>query len=487
MKHFLRCLIAIFLATSPALADGIQNPTLPVQLSPAMFDLAGNSRTTLTNVGGTPGQGTNAQSWFVNANALAGQRYVLGIQNGGSGCRTDQFLAGPIIAPMLSSQAGWLVIDGFLNDLAAQTGNGLQASNSCSNAGGAFPFTNNFGETVTQTNVGQLAAQHIINAALSALAIGKKVVIISEPGSALLSTASVGQMYDGNARLLAFARQNPGNVVYVDFNHLVWDPIASSTLVGFVGTTACASDGVHPTALCGALAAPAFNLAMSTPIPFTDTLIASINDNQTTNPRQLIANALFTNLTGGTTAGCGTITGNIPSGWAVNCGLASTNITITSAASTWCSGVGRCGNDITLAITCAGAGVINFQSSAPSTALWNLTDIFQFSISASVAAGSSNFAVYANASVNTSGGGNNFYGNYAGVGAVYGPGPTTAYAMTLTTPTNQGAGSVLTTGTKSFVLGQAIVYCSAAGSGTVTFSRASFNRVLQYRNGAFSG
>lgn len=453
-------------------------PSVPLNFS--MFDFAGDSRTTLSNTGGIPTAGYTSEFWFHWASALSANRYVYDQQNGGSACRTDQFLTQAVLAPLLASQAGWLVIGpSALNDVGPQTGNGLQIANACSgNSGGSFPYINNLGETVTQSTVGALAANHVITAAKSALAIGKNVILIEEMGAASTTQLSVGQVYDFNARMRSYAKANPGRVYLVSFNSQIWDPIASATLVGFLNTTACMSDGTHPTALCAASEGTVFNTAAGTPFWASDLQIASINNVNATNPRQLINNPLFTTLTGGTNAGtCGTVTGNIPSGWTLGCTNANVSVTITSAASAWCGLANRCGNDVTFAVTCTASGTLVLNSNAPSNALWNLTDTLQFSVNVSVANGSSGFSVYNEAAVNTDQGTFDHWGLQAG-GGVFGSGPTTAYSYVLA---SQPGGPLANSITKGFTVAKLYAFCNANGSaGTFTINRASFDRIPQY-------
>lgn len=474
---FLFSLLSVTFSYAQNVGNG---PYLPLNFS--KFDFVGDSRTTLINVGGIPGIGYNGQSWFNQANALAGNPYILGLQQGGSGCRSDQFLSYLNIQPMLTSNSGWFVINFWgVNDVAPQTGNGLIASNACSsNVSGSFPYTNNNGVSVTQSNVGAVAAGNVITAAQLAMTAGKKVLIIEEPGATNTSTSSIGQIYDGNARLRAFAANYPGQVYFRSFNSTIWAPTSSATAIAFV--TGCSVDGVHPSDLCGYLEGVVFNTwaaGLGIPAPTaTDLRIANINNTRTTNPRQLVQNPLFNTTTGGSRTSCTTGTGSVPNGWTLSC-AGTTTVNITSGAD-----AGGFGNDITLAITCTAADTINFASSDQGISFWNLTDIFQVNITAAVSAGSSNFHVWDNIGVVTDQGNSASYGLYGGAAINGAGGPTTAYTYQLAT---QPRGVLPNSVTKSFMIPQFQASCSAAGGGTVTLSRASVDRLYQYNNGVFTG
>lgn len=463
-------------------------------LNLSMVDWTGDSRTANMNTGSQnyypgSGLGTTSLSWFIQANALAGNRYVEGLQVAGSGCRSDQFLAKSNIQPMLDSPAQWFGIGPYMvNDLVPQLGNALlnPITATCGNVGtpGAFPFVNNNGVTVTQSNVGQVSASNVITAAQLALNAGKNVIIIAEMGATTTSVAGIGQMYDANARVQAWASGYPGRVFFIDFGPSIYIPNSSATAVAFA--SGFSSDGTHPLTFGASLEAPIFNNAVQSFFPPPNSLISNINNINTTNSRQLISNPLMTTLTGGSLTGCNAgSTGNVPASWTFSCSNTNITLAVTSAASTWCNSSSNCGNDITVAVTCAATGTVTLSPAAPSNALWNLTDQLQFKANVSVASGSSNFAIYATADVNSNLGTINHYSLQNG-SALFGAGLITAYNWTLaTSPGGAAPGST----TKGFTVAKIQLYCpSATGNGTITFNRASFERIYNYSTSAgFTG
>lgn len=451
--------------------------------NPIAFDTIGDSRDARMFVLATNSIALSSAHWFNQANGLANRRYQLGINAGASGCRTDQYLAQSNLAPLLASNSQWVIFDfPAFNDMNPQTGNaGITAATSttlqtCTNASGSFPYTNNNGTNVTSTNVGQVVADNIIAAVKQFLAAGKKVIITQEVGSTGFGVSQITQMYDLRARMAAFALATPGVYVW-DAGPALWNPTSASNAIAF--KTNVSLDGTHFKTLGGYYAGVAFNSFISGLIPVADTTISNINNVNSSNPRQLINNPLFTTVTGGTNTTCNT-TGTVPSGWTLVCGQASTAVTITNGAE-----ANGLGNTISLAITSAGADVIRFQSNAPSNTLWNLTDTFQSGMIASVANGSSNFSLFMSSQVASNLGTNFGWDMYSGQGTPLGDGPTTAYSYTLAAyPIGVISGST----SKSFNTPQLYMNFSAAGSATVTVSRAYNNRLYTYSSSAgFTG
>lgn len=357
LRQFFLVLAAVFALNSAAAQTGISSgpgvPTpSPFQVVPynqSTISLMGDSRTAYTTVSG--GSVYTSQSWFNAANARAGHRYILGTNAGGSGCRSDQFLGPLDLNAVAADNSGWVVIfSPAANDFGAQTGNGVPAGvgGQCTNSPGAFPYTDNNGNTVTASNVGQLVAQNVINAAERLLSSGKKVIITEEPGASVGMVATVAQLYDLNARLRAYAAARPGQVWIWSYNQAVWNATGSTTAIAF--KTNYSVDGVHYAPIGADAQAQAFNAAFQNLFPVYDFGAANENFLNSTTALSLVPNPLFTTLTGGTSTGCGTITGNIPSGWQITCHNAATTVTVTSAADS-----AGYGNDITLAITTTGA------------------------------------------------------------------------------------------------------------------------------------
>ena len=173
------------------------SPNFNVPLNPSGVDLAGDSRSTDAFVNTSQGSqfGFQQTNWFVQANALAGNRWQIGLNVAASGCRTDQFMGATNLAPAAASQAGWLAVGyPIINNMAAQTGNSTPVSNSCSNTPQTFPYTDNNGNVITMSNLAAFAIADITNGIQPFLARGKKIVISAEPGNVSTSNtaATVG-------------------------------------------------------------------------------------------------------------------------------------------------------------------------------------------------------------------------------------------------------------------------------------------------------
>lgn len=430
------------------------------------FSLMGDSRIAYTTVSG--GYVLTSQSWFNAANARAGHRYTLVTNAGGSGCRSDQFL-GPIdLQAILADTSGTVVINSAAaNDFGAQTGNGVPAGvgGQCVNSAGSFPYTDNNGNTVTATNVGAMVAQNEINAAEALTAAGKFVILTEEPGTTTM-VAGVNQVYDLNYRLRAYAASKPGQVAIWTYNDVVWNATGSTSAISF--KTGYSTDGVHWGPIAADQQGINFNTAFQALYPSWDFSVSSINFINSTTTRSTVNNPLFNTLTGGTTSGCGTITGNVPSGWALNCHNSATTITITSAAD-----ANGYGNDITLAITTTGADTgVQFQSNAPSNSIWTVNDYLSGGADIAVTGTPSNACVYFAVHAVT-GSDSQQYDMY--------PNSTTncpnyAYTYRLMALAKQPP-----TGAQSFLIpAQIDAVFSAAGSLTMTVSRVWGARMYNY-------
>jgi hypothetical protein len=152
------------------------------------FDFAGDSRTADVLVSPSLGLlgGVSGLNWFNQANALSGHRYQVGLVTASSGCRSDQYLYPDNIKPMLSSSNQWFVI-GYpaVNDIGA-VGNNCTIANASSTVT-AYPYTNIYGVSVTQSNVANVVAGNLLAVVRSAIAAGKKVILLKEPGNTLVN------------------------------------------------------------------------------------------------------------------------------------------------------------------------------------------------------------------------------------------------------------------------------------------------------------
>lgn len=194
MKNLLKSLFVLvtLMVAGVANAQSVSGPMVPnnaytaPQLDPLLFDFDGDSRTRdiypVTCNTGTEAVnlcGYRGTNWFVVANALAGQRYKINLVQAIIGTRSDQYLAQSNIAPMLASNAGNFVI-------------GYPAINDLTPLNGAN-YVNTNGVTVTPSNVANvIAAQNILPVVRQAVAKGKRVILLHEPGNPSISNSAIG-------------------------------------------------------------------------------------------------------------------------------------------------------------------------------------------------------------------------------------------------------------------------------------------------------
>lgn len=423
--------------------------------NPFKFDHIGDSRTANLTVGGQGGFGNGGSHWFHAANSLLGKRMRLGLNLGLSGFRSDEYLAAGL-SSALASDSGWLVF-GFpvVNDMAPN------------NAGSSttYPYTNLSGTSVTQANVAQVSFNNIKTAALQALAAGKNVIVCEEPGATGFTTAQMTSLLEFNNRLRAFARATPG-VYLFSANPIIWNPTGSSTGITF--KTGYSTDGTHYTALGAYNVGKAFAAFIGPLLPYADNGQALLADTTANNPYQLIRNPLFNTTTGGTSSNLTLSSGTVPAGWALSASSAGlATVTITNPADP-----NGFGNGVQMAITTTGACTLAFECNAPANTDWNLTDTLAAGIDASVAAGSSNFAVFFQTQIATNNGTLDLWDMYP---ITFGNGPTEAYSYRLRSP-DSGVKAGATS--KTYVAARARMQFTAAGSGTVTWSRPTFDRII---------
>lgn len=424
------------------------------------IDLVGDSRssqqgTSYTTINGqfTPFAKTS-QGWLPVAAALANQRYIFGQDFGVSGLRSDQYTTPAIMANVLASPSGWVMVGpGGVNDISQST----------------TGFTNVNGVSVTTANVALVAAQNIVAACNQIVAKGKKVILVAEPGSTTFSTANIASMFELNQRLWAYAQATP-DVYYWSYADAVYNANSSGTAIAF--KTNFSVDGTHLSTQGSFAAAASFNTAFQNFFSPIDYAIDNIADTNTTNPRQLIVNPLFTTLTGGANTNITLTSGTVPSGWTIFSTNASTAVTITSAAE-----ANGNGNAITLALTTTGADTVRFYPTAVANSLWTLNDTFQAGMNVTVASGASNANLYMSCEAVTNVGNNQQFDLYSGFTS-NGAFPATAQTLQLLTlprPVLPGSTS------QSFIIpARLYVPFSAAGSMTVTLSRAFCNRTFSY-------
>jgi hypothetical protein len=387
---------------------------------------------------------------FNVANFINGSNLTLVGNYGISGYRSDQYFA-TNLAACLAVRADYLFIGAAaVNDIAQ------------ANAG----YTTISGVAVTNANVAAIAAANVQAAIAQALARGLRVIVQSEPGSSSLFSvaAQYGAVFEYNERMRDFIEDTPG-VAWFDPNSTIWNPVSSTTAIAFAAGVS--SDGTHRTTLGGYLEGQALATFLATFIPAFDARLGNVADGIATNAYSILPNPAFGTLTGGTTGANIVLTsGTVPASWTISSGLASTSVIITNPTDPTGSGT----NAVKLALTFGAADTFNFVVNI-GTSNWNLTDILQAGISASVDAGSSNCLAFLTLQTATSGGASTngvmSQLNAAGAGLV------TAYAGTFKTPKFPVASL---TGSKNYVQIVFNVKATAAGSMAITLSRPYIRR-----------
>jgi hypothetical protein len=448
---------------------------------PAVNDLtaAGGSCAISPGGGGFP---------FTNANSIAvDQSNVASVAAGNIIAAANQFLAqGKSV--ILSEEPGNTAINNTASQIASFNGqtSGTTLTVNSMTSGTIRPRQILAGAGVTSNT--QIVAQLTgTPGGVGTYSMTASQAIAAEAMTTAYSSLSA--LYELNSYLRAYAAANPGRVYIWSAAPALWSPTGSATAVSF--RSGVLLDNVTHFNLTGAyLAAVQFNTTFQNLFPPIDYETSSINSLFPNNEYSYINNPLFTTLTGGVNnAGTCTLTGTVPSGWTMVCGSSGVSVTVTNAASTWCNSAGNCGNDLTFAITTTGADTWRMQANAPSSSNWDLSYFWQGGARVSVASSSSNCAVYGDMPVQTDAGTRDalaLYGAAPGTGGGTNNGPTAAYSYDLRTyPTKPITGST----SKTAITMRVIANFTAAGSCTITISRAFMNRVFVYNplTGTFSG
>lgn len=425
-------------------------------LVPNGFDLVGDSRASQATT--SAGYAVASQTFFTQANALAGHRYILANNFGISGFRSDQYILSAISAGLLATNSQWvLVFMPALNDIAQ--------------SGGAATFVNTMnGDTVTAANCAAEVVSNLITLANRVLALGKKVIFTLETGSTTMSAAQISVLHNINDRIIGFVNSTPGTYVF-SANGVLWSQTSSATAIAY--NAGYSTDGIHFTTLGAFASGVAFNTFFQTLMSLSDLAIANINDVQTTYSRQLINNPLFTTLTGGTATTINLAAGTVPNGWNIS-GAATTNVTITSSAD-----VNGYGNRITLAITATTSDQIRFLSQSPSNGNYTLSQWMQGGMDVTVSSGASNISVFFGTDNVTNLGDTQ---QFDLLSQAVGPGPSSvAYTyrlQSLPKPVLPGSSA------QSFLLPCVLYILSSggAGSATIQISRAYGGAVYNYNS-----
>ena len=354
------------------------------------FSMIGDSRTDDLKTG----SGTSSRYCVNWACASYKQAPLLIGKYGVSGYRTDQYLTNGNFEIALNDGAQWLIF-------------GLPAVNDISQANAGY--TDTFGRAISLSNVAVYALDNLIVYAKRAVAYGKKVILLTEPGSTSLNATQVAAVHEFNRLLKERVKEIPGAILY-DPCPILWNPTGSATAIAF--KTNYSGDGTHNQQIGGRAVGYDFAAnVLPSILPKIDTAPANLSDSVANSTNQLYRNPLFNTLTGGTNGGNFTLTsGNIPANMTISgtaAGLLS--LVITSAAN-----ANGYGNDVTFAWTSTGvvSGRIDLDLTNSD---WNLTDYLEGRIEIDVAAGGTGGinGVYAETMITTNLGTLDYWANQA--------------------------------------------------------------------------
>ncbi len=313
----------------------------PNRRLPHIVAAIGDSRTAAIYLDGAKRnyQSFSQLNW---ANALLGQRLVIGDHWAVSGQRTDQML--PRIDAAIASGAGLLYIQGGVNDI-----------------GQGYPSV---------TTSGVTAAANIISMAEKGRKAGMVVVIEAEPGSASWTTAAVWtQGNELNRKLAEYAEVTPGVHLH-DARPAVMQVGGSDITGGY--KTGYDFDATHINGRGAmywgeSLAALLATLVPARPLPLIKNRAEGALGN---GRRQLASNPLFTNGSGGNLLGG--VTGTLPANWDGNQTVAGMNTIFSVAAST--DGLG---NTVSVATNFTASGDTARISQDIGNANWQAGDMLQ--------------------------------------------------------------------------------------------------------------
>lgn len=446
MKLRLLAVIPLFCRAAMA-QSGVYPPPIPSrQIVPKTVCMLGDSRAAQLNVQTGFIQSISGYQPFNVANALMGHQLILTGNYGISGNRSDQFVSANLPA-MVSDTCEIAIINGG-------------SVNNISQAGAGYTDVN--GNVISLSNVARFAVADLIRAANALVAAGKYVIVISDPGStSFATTGTVGAVLEFNQRMNEYTQS--AKALWIDITPTVWAPASSASAI--VWNTGLSYDGLHFN-LYGAHKVGIVLASFLLPLfPFIENRPVSIADTQATNPYQLIGNGLYTNLAGGSKTGAGTISGNVPLGFEVHAGAATTTVTVTSGTA-----AGGFGNYAQLAISTTAPDVIYFDFFVNS-ANYNIGDILQMSGDVTVASGANQCYVFASPQFNTSSGTPNVFdvGSFDGEGAM--PNDA-AYAYHMQTKPYK----LPIADTKGYVIWRVQISMLATGNATVKFERPSLRR-----------
>lgn len=287
--------------------------------------------------------GYNSRSPIMMANALLGQRFIVGQSFGKSGDRTDQTLARMLgLLPggdARATNAGILYLQCGVNNIA-------QVATS-----GNFTYVHAVtGEVVTAQTVAAVTARDLRQICALANAAGMIVVMENEIGAnGFNSQEKVSALMTLRRLISEFGEITPGVFVHDAFG-IMTNATFSATAIQLKPTLVY--DVVtHPNTLGAYRWAKSLAPLLASLIPNSprgNLLLQNIAETQAGDRRQLLLNPLFANATGGTIGA--NVTGTAPSGFGVS---VVGGATVTAGTQVNANGYG---NDVTLATNFAGNG-----------------------------------------------------------------------------------------------------------------------------------
>ena len=419
-------------------------------VSPTKFSMIGDSRTADLWSGG----GKSSRNFFNWACAYYKQAPILVGNYGASGKRSDEYLTNGNFETALADGSGVLIF-------------GYPAVN---DIGTAFTgYTDAFGNVVTLANAASVIVGNLARYWRKAVDAGKKVVVLTEPGSTVQVASQVAVMHEINALIKKAALDVPG-VILFDPCPIIWDPVGSATLL--TKRTGYSGDGTHAQQMEARAVGKNFATnVLPLLLPKIDTAPAHLSDTVANGTRQLFRNPLFNTLSGGTTGSNITVTsGTVPAVVAVSgsVGGAGLAVVITSA-----SNVDGFGKDVTFAFTATAAVTARIDLQA-TLADWNLTDTFESTLEVDIAAGSTATGVFFETGVLTDSATktNSLYDLYSGAS-----GPMSAEAETGVVYRTRRGGVSVNSSTKTAVQGRlSVVFGAGTTACTVTLRRPGITR-----------
>ena len=341
-----------------------------VNLSPRSFSFLGDSRMAELSVQSDFVGSVSGFHWFNSANALTGHTMKIVGNYAIAGATSDRFLSDVIMSEALNDIAEFVVIGGPLNGISQTSALGS--------------YVNSRGLTVTQENVGDVAADAVIEAVMHFRAHGKSVVLVAESGSTSFKTQPpVRAVSRYNQRIMNFQQQNPG-VYYWDITAGLWDSTPSDAVVFLPGLS---DDGTHLNVLGAYVIGKAFASWISQYIGQSQTGLMSSLDQYGSCHVELITNPDFQRTAGGAWFGQGKVTGDIPASYVLNVLKPATTASVFTEPNS-----AGFGNDLVLSLNAAEQDTVQLDfTPSPDTYLPG-DSVFQ-AMDVAVQAGSTNFTV----------------------------------------------------------------------------------------------